>query len=65
MCTLGPLLDHLLGGGQQRFRDGKVERIVGIVMENGLIHTDQRDAGGQAGIMTKSSTTNRVAAQVY
>ena len=36
-CTLGPLLDHFVGGGQQRFRDGKVERLGGLVVENGLI----------------------------
>jgi hypothetical protein len=35
LCTLGPLLDRLVGGGQQRFRDGKVERLGGCFFHCG------------------------------
>jgi hypothetical protein len=50
-------LDHLVGGGQQRFRDGKAERLGGLVVENGLIKvvtpSDEMPAA-KAGIMTKA-----------
>jgi hypothetical protein len=32
----GPLLDHLVGGGQQRFRDGNAERLGGLHVDNQL-----------------------------
>jgi hypothetical protein len=32
----GPLLDHLVSGGQQRFGDGKAERLGGHGVENQL-----------------------------
>jgi hypothetical protein len=55
-------LDHLVGGGQQHFRDGKAERLGGLVVENGMIKVvtpiDEMPAA-KAGIMTKSSTTSR------
>jgi hypothetical protein len=38
-----PLLDHFVGGGQQRFRDGKAERLAGLEVDDqfdfrGLLH---------------------------
>jgi hypothetical protein len=30
------LLDHLVGGGQQRFRDGKAERLGGLLIDGEL-----------------------------
>jgi hypothetical protein len=43
-----PLLDHLVGGGQQRFRDGQAERLGGLKIDDeldfcGLLHC--RSAG--------------------
>jgi hypothetical protein len=34
--ALGLLLDHLIGGGQQRFRDGKAERLGGFEVDHQL-----------------------------
>jgi hypothetical protein len=35
--TIARLFDHLVGGGQQRFGDGKAEGLGGLVVENGMI----------------------------
>ena len=32
-----PLFDHLVGGGQQRFRDGKAERLGGLEVDDEII----------------------------
>jgi hypothetical protein len=45
-------LDHLVGGGQQRFRDGKAERLGGLGLIKVVTPIDEMLAA-KAGIMTK------------
>jgi hypothetical protein len=33
-CAATPLLDHLVSGGQQRFRDGEAERFGGLEVDD-------------------------------
>jgi hypothetical protein len=35
--TMPGLLDQLIGGGQQRFRDGKAERLGGLEIKHRLV----------------------------
>jgi hypothetical protein len=38
MDPFGPLLDHLIGGGQQCFGDGKAERLGGLEVDHIVVN---------------------------